>query len=215
LKEGKAAVFRRYPFTLILKVAYPEAKPRALRVKLDPGSKTSGVAVVTEETGEVVFAAELEHRGSTIKAKLDARRAIRRSRRNRKTRYRQARFLNRPRPVGWLPPSLQSRIANVITWVKRLLRLAPIQAISQELVRFDIQAMQNPEISGVEYQQGTLAGYEVREYLLEKWQRQCAYCGKIAVMAMPIVNLFWRLLPRLKSGVSAARGIYGSSTAGP
>ena len=159
LKEGKAAVFRRYPFTLILKVAYPEAKPRALRVKLDPGSKTSGVAVVTEETGEVVFAAELEHRGSTIKAKLDARRAIRRSRRNRKTRYRQARFLNRPRPVGWLSPSLQSRIANAITWVKRLLRLAPIQAISQELVCFDMQAMQNPEISGVEYQQGTLAGY--------------------------------------------------------
>jgi hypothetical protein len=47
-----------------------------------------------------------------------------------------------------------------------------------ELVKFDTQAMQNPEISGVEYQQGTLAGYEVREYLLEKWNRACAYCGK-------------------------------------
>jgi hypothetical protein len=46
-----------------------------------------------------------------------------------------------------------------------------------ELVKFDLQAMENPEISGVQYQQGTLYGYEVREYLLEKWGRQCAYCG--------------------------------------
>jgi len=55
--------------------------------------------------------------------------------------------------------------------------LAPITGICQELVRFDTQALQNPEISGIEYQQGELAGYEVREYLLEKWQRTCAYCG--------------------------------------
>src|SRR2546429_4472670 len=47
-----------------------------------------------------------------------------------------------------------------------------------ELVKFDMQAMENAEVSGVEYQQGTLAGYELREYLLEKWKRVCAYCGK-------------------------------------
>jgi hypothetical protein len=41
-----------------------------------------------------------------------------------------------------------------------------------------MQAMENAEISGVQYQQGTLAGYEVREYLLEKWGRKCTYCGK-------------------------------------
>jgi hypothetical protein len=61
--------------------------------------------------------------------------------------------------------------------VKRLLKLAPISSISQELVRFDLQQMENPEISGTEYQQGTLLGYEVREYLLNKWERKCAYCG--------------------------------------
>ena len=54
---------------------------------------------------------------------------------------------------------------------------APITALSQELVRFDTQALQDPEIRGIEYQQGELLGYEVREYLLEKWARQCAYCG--------------------------------------
>ncbi len=58
------------------------------------------------------------------------------------------------------------------------MRYAPISDISMELVKFDTQAIQNPDISGVEYQQGTLAGYDIREYLLEKWNRQCAYCGK-------------------------------------
>jgi len=64
-----------------------------------------------------------------------------------------------------------------LTWVKKLIRIVPIAGISQELVRFDTQKMQNPEISGTEYQQGTLYGYELREYLLEKWNRTCAYCG--------------------------------------
>jgi len=65
-----------------------------------------------------------------------------------------------------------------MTWVTRLLKFVPVTAIAQELVRFDMQLMQNPDITGVAYQQGTLAGYEIREYLLEKWGRQCAYCGK-------------------------------------
>jgi len=68
-----------------------------------------------------------------------------------------------------------------MTWVNRLMKLAPIGSIAMELVRFDTQLMENPEISGVAYQQGTLAGYEVREYLLEKWGRKCAYCGVVDV----------------------------------
>ena len=177
LKQEKAAVFRRFPFTLILKESKPEAKARPLRLKLDPGSKTTGIAIVNDSSGEVVFAAELDHRGRRIKESLDSRRAIRRSRRNRKTRNRKARFLNRTKAKGWLAPSLLSRVFNVETWVNRFSRLSPVGVISQELVRFDMQAIQNPEISSTEYQQGTLHGYEVREYLLEKWKRTCAYCG--------------------------------------
>ena len=63
-----------------------------------------------------------------------------------------------------------------MAWVRRLMRWVPITALSQELARFDLQQMQNPEIQGAEYQHGTLFGYEVREYLLEKWDRKCAYC---------------------------------------
>lgn len=176
LRTGKAAVLRLFPFTIILKreVANPTLPP--LRLKIDPGSKKTGIAIVNDKSGEVIFAAELAHRGQTIKDSLLARRAIRRNRRQRKTRYRQPRFDNRTRRTGWLPPSLESRIANVLTWVNRLRRYCPIATISQELVRFDTQLMQQPEISGVEYQQGELAGFEIREYLLEKFGRQCAYC---------------------------------------
>jgi 5-methylcytosine-specific restriction endonuclease McrA len=177
LTSGRAAVLRRYPFTLILKTIVPDARPEPLRVKIDPGSKTTGIAVVHDATGQVVWAAELAHRGQQVTERLDQRRACRRSRRQRHTRYRPARFDNRRRHAGWLPPSLESRLANVRTWVERLRRWCPIGAISLELVKFDTQLMQNAEIRGVEYQQGTLAGYEVKEYLLEKWGRKCAYCG--------------------------------------
>jgi len=177
LRNKKAAVFRRFPFTLILKESRPNSPVSPLRLKLDPGAKTTGIVLVDDTTGEVVFAAELKHRGFAIRDTLTSRRQLRRSRRARKTRYRAPRFLNRTRPKGWLPPSLKSRLDNIKTWVERLRKLAPIKAISQELVRFDMQLMRNPEIQGEEYQQGTLAGYETREYLLEKWGRQCAYCG--------------------------------------
>src|SRR5437764_8297207 len=182
LSRGRAAVWRRYPFTIILKRVVDDPVPSNLRIKLDPGSKTTGIAVVDDQSGTIVFAAELSHRGQKIKEALVSRRAIRSSRRNRKTRYRKPRFDNRRnKKKGWLPPSLESRVSNILTWINRLRRLCPITAISQELVKFDLQKMENPEIAGVEYQQGTLQGYETREYLLEKWKRQCTYCGKSGI----------------------------------
>ena len=104
LKAGKAAVLRAAPFTLILKEEKPEAVVKPMTAKVDPGSKTSGMALVNGD-GRVLFAAELEHRGHAIKSSMESRRALRRGRRNRKTRYRKARFDNRRRPEGWLPPS--------------------------------------------------------------------------------------------------------------
>ncbi len=177
LKQGKAAVWRHYPFTIILKYAVPLPQSEPLSIKLDPGSKTTGIAVLNDASGEVVTALELSHRGHKISEALDTRRAIRRSRRQRHTRYRKPRFDNRRnKGEGWLPPSLESRISNVLTWVQRFSRLCPLRECLMELVKFDTQQMEHPEISGVQYQQGTLAGYEAREYLLEKWGRQCAYC---------------------------------------
>ena len=178
LREGKAAVFRRFPFTLILKER-EGGITQATGVKLDPGSKKTGIALVAafQRRGNVViWAAELEHRGAAIRKLLEQRRGHRRHRRG-NLRYRAARFDNRSRREGWLAPSLQHRVDTTLTWTQRLMRLAPVTALSMELVKFDMQQMQNPEISGVEYQQGSLQGYEVKEYLLEKWGRECVYCG--------------------------------------
>jgi len=174
LSSGKAAILRKYPFVIILKESKLKITTAPVQLKLDPGSRTTGIALV--QGGKVIFGAELTHRGQAIKARLESRRALRRARRARHTRYRKARFQNRKRPEGWLAPSLQHRVDTTLTWVKKMLKFVPITNIVQELVRFDLQQLENPEISGVEYQQGTLMGYEVREYLLNKWNRKCAYC---------------------------------------
>jgi 5-methylcytosine-specific restriction endonuclease McrA len=195
LKAGKAAVLKRYPFTIILTYPVDHCQVEPLRVKIDPGSRTTGIAVCNDATGKVVFAAELTHRGQAIRDALLSRRGVRRGRRTRHTRYRKPHYQNRTRQPRWLAPSLMSRVSNVLTWVKRLLHVCPIAAISQELVRFDLQQMENPEIAGVAYQQGTLFGYEIREYLLEKWQRRCAYCAKENVPLQ-----VEHIVPRAKGG---------------
>lgn len=178
LEKRRARVFRRYPFTIVLPDrTVEESVTHDHRIKIDPGSKVTGIAIVQEQTGRVTTALEITHRGQQIRNGLESRRALRRGRRDRKTRYRQPRFLNRTRNKGWLPPSLESRVLNIETWVRRLRKLCPITAISQELVRFDTQGLQNPEIDGVEYQRGTLFGFEVKEYLLAKWGGNCVYCG--------------------------------------
>ena len=181
LAEGKAAVWRRYPFTIILKRAVPQAQPEPLRIKIDPGSRITGMALLSDATGQVAWAGEIAHRGQRIHDALLTRSVLRRGRRQRHTRYRPQRSDNRRRREEWLPPSLESRINNMLTWVERLRHLAPVTAISHELVRFDTQLMEHPEITGTQYQQGELSGYEVREYLLEKFGRQCAYCGATGV----------------------------------
>ena len=148
LNAGKAAVFRREPFTIILKVVVTPT-PESITLKIDPGSQTTGIAFVQGE--EVVVGAALTHRRQSIGTSLESRNELRRSRINRHTPYCQARFLNRTRPKGWLAPSLQHRAEKTLTWVKKLLRLAPIGSIDQELVRFDLQQLENPDFSGIEY----------------------------------------------------------------
>jgi 5-methylcytosine-specific restriction endonuclease McrA len=181
LERGRARVHKVMPFTIrVVDRLAQDSEFQALRLKLDPGSKTTGIALVREAEGGAVAVLnlfELMHRGRQISENLTARRGHRRLRRS-KLRYRAPRFLNRGnKKPGWLAPSLQHRVDTTLAWVHRLQRLAPVSSISTELVRFDMQALENPEIEGAQYQQGTLAGYEVREYLLEKWGRTCAYCG--------------------------------------
>ncbi|HKF37946.1 MAG TPA: RRXRR domain-containing protein [Ktedonobacteraceae bacterium] len=89
------------------------------------------------------------------------RAGYRRRRRSTNLRYRAPRFRNRRRRPGWLPPSLRSRIDNVVSWSRRYRRWTPLVRLEVERVKFDTQLLQHPEVSGVEYQRGELAGWEV------------------------------------------------------
>jgi 5-methylcytosine-specific restriction endonuclease McrA len=180
LGRGRARVHRVLPFTIrLVDRLVHDCALQPLRLKLDPGSRVTGLALV-RDTGNgtaVLNLFELAHRGRHISEALTVRRNLRRARRARNTRYRAPRFLNRGnQKPGWLAPSLQHRVDTTLSWVGRLHRWTPVAALSTELVHFDLQALDNPDIAGVEYQQGTLAGYEVREYLLVKWGRLCMYC---------------------------------------
>ena len=185
LGRKRAVVHRIYPFTIRLKDRLTEQSAfQPVVLKIDPGSKTTGVAVALEASHpegvehRASHLAEVVHKGSIVADRMMKRSAYRRGRRTRNLRYRQCRFNNRRRPDGWLTPSMCSRVGNVFTLAKRYFAIAPITEIHIESVKFDMQKMVNPEISGVEYQRGELFGVEIWEYLLEKWGRKCAYCGK-------------------------------------
>jgi len=198
LESGRARVHKQFPFCIrlvdvLLEDVLSNNGLQPLRLSIDPGSKTTGLALcrvsesvdlVTGEISEPVmhigFLMELVHRGAAIKKSLGARAAMRRRRRSANLRYRAPRFDNRPKAKGWLAPSLMHRVLTTKAWVDRLCHLAPVTHLAQELVRFDMQLMQaqadREPISGAQYQQGTLMGYEVRGYLLEKFKRTCVYC---------------------------------------
>lgn len=177
LSRKQAVVHQHYPFTIRLK-RKTGFNIQSIQLKIDPGSRFTGVALVMSLPAlmRTLCLFELQHRGYQISEALTQRRAFRRRRRN-QLRYRPARFNNRTRKAGWLPPSIQHRIDTTLALVSKLKRFCPVQDIVFERVKFDMQKMQNPDIQGVEYQRGTLFQYEVREYLLALHQHICAYCG--------------------------------------
>ncbi|MFC3820746.1 RNA-guided endonuclease IscB [Planomonospora venezuelensis] len=185
LASGRAVVVRHTPFVIRLKDrTVDESAVPSVEVGIDPGSRHTGISLFmqTDEVRRGLFALQLDHRGGQIRDKLTARANYRRGRRSRNLRYRAPRFSNRIRSKGWLAPSLRHRVDGVASWVGRLRRWAPIRVLHVERTAFDTSALAvGKSLSGVEYQQGTLYGYEIREYLLEKWNRTCAYCGATGV----------------------------------
>ncbi|GAA0820262.1 RNA-guided endonuclease IscB [Streptosporangium amethystogenes subsp. fukuiense] len=185
LAAGRAVVHRHTPFVIRLKDrSVADSTVAGVQVGIDPGSKHTGLAVFTDHGGNRSgrYAIQLDHRGAAIRDRLSAQAALRRGRRSRNLRHRAPRFLNRTKPQGWLAPSLRHRVEGTMSWVARLTRWAPVAAVHVERVSFDTHALSaGKPLEGVEYQQGTLAGCEVREYLLAKWGRACAYCGASGV----------------------------------
>ena len=163
---------------LDVSVGDPGIEVDGVQLNIDPGAKATGMAVVSE-TPEVRRAhalIEIWHRGARIRNKMDRRRSFRRGRRGR-IRNRQPRFDNRTRSDGWLAPSILTRLANTETWIGRLTELFPITLVRVETARFDTQLMQDAEVSSKDYQQGELAGWQVRSYVFHRDGRRCAYSG--------------------------------------
>ena len=175
LDNGQATVVRRTPFTIQLLYGSSGYK-QDIALGIDAGYTTIGFSAVTDS--EELIVGELKLRNN-IKRLIEKRKSYRRTRRSRKW-YRKPRFNNRGKK-GWLAPSIKHKLDSHIRFIEKLKKIIPITRIIVEVASFDTQKMQNPEISGIEYQQGELRGYEVREYLLEKWGRKCAYCGKTNV----------------------------------
>ena len=199
MESGRARVHKRYPFTIrLVDRTMEESVVQEAELRIDPGSRTTGFAIVRKDGKDedhVLHLSQLKHRGQQIHLDLKQRSAIRRGRRSRKTWYRAPRFDNRTKPEGWIPPSLLHRVQTTETWVRRYMSLAPLSSIAFEYTNFDMQLMQNPDISGVEYQKGTLQGYEVRQYLYEKFGHRCVYCD-----AEPKIIEIDHVMPQSKGG---------------
>lgn len=188
LEKKRAVVHKVYPFAIRIKdVDSRNFNTKEYRLKIDPGSKKTGLSIV-DNNNNVYFLADLEHRGHVIKSNIKKRHDARRNRRQRKTRYRHCKWINHylkkgskykaktSRVEGWLPPSIESIENNIINFIKKYSKLINITKVSVENVKFDMQLLDNPDIEGVQYQQGELWGYEVKEYLLEKYGHNCQYC---------------------------------------
>jgi len=169
LRDGKAKVKKRTPFTIQLTIATGENK-QPITLGVDAGSKIIGLSASTE--GEELFSAEVKIRNDIVDL-LSTRRQNRRTRRNR-LRYRPARFNNRKRDKGWLAPSIQNKINAHLVAVGRVHKILPITRIVAEVAAFDIQKIRNPDIQGEEYQRGDQLGFwNVREYVLFRDGHKC------------------------------------------
>ena len=177
LRDGKAKVLKKEPFTIQLLYGSTGYK-QDISVGIDSGQRHIGLAVTSQD--KVLFQGEVELR-QDVKELIDTRRACRRGRRNRKTRYRKARFLNRiaKKKDNWLPPSVASKVNHNINWINRLLLVLPKADLHIEVGKFDIQKMKNPNIKGKSYQQGDLYGYQtVKQFVLARDNYTCQVCKK-------------------------------------
>ena len=184
VKAGKARFQHRsgIRYIVLFKTNIPKLKSAAkLQLRIDTGSEHTGVAVSRDHANgsrSALICLELRHRGKAIKSAMLDRSQHRGNRRYRKTPYRQPRFNNRTRPADWLPPSLLSRLQNTLTWVRRLSKLLPITELHVETSVFDPQLLRDPEIQGIEYQQGPLYRTNLRAAVLHRDGNKCVYCKR-------------------------------------
>lgn len=173
LKQGKARVVKKCPFTIQLLYSSTNYIQR-ITLGVDSGSRHIGISATTKD--KVLYEADVELRNDIVDL-LSTRRELRRSRRNRKLRYRKPRFNNRRRKNGWLAPSIRQKVDSHLTMIEKVHNMLPVSNIIIEVASFDIQKIKNPNISGTDYQQGEQLGFwNVREYVLFRDNHTCQCC---------------------------------------
>ena len=173
LNKGKAKVIKSCPFTIQL-LYESTTYTQDVSLGIDAGSKHIGVSATTSD--KELYAADVELRNDIVEL-LSTRRESRKARRNRKTRHRKPRFRNRTRHNGWLAPSVQNKVDTHLKVVKDVCKILPITRIIVEVASFDIQKINNPDISGKDYQKGKqLNFWNVREYVLFRDGHTCQCC---------------------------------------
>ena len=178
LRKGHAVVVDYRPFTIQLTYDTPNGV-QEVSLGVDAGTKHVGLSATTKK--KVLFEAELLLR-SDIVEKLSTRREFRRARRNRKTRYRKSRFLNRSKKPGWIAPSVRQKVDSHIHWISKICKFLPISKITVETAQFDTQLLKAleqglPLPQGTDYQKGDQLGFwNVREYVLFRDGHKCQYC---------------------------------------
>jgi len=191
LKERKAVIVNYHPFTIKLSYKCPD-RTQEVSLGVDAGGKHVGLSATTKK--KVLFEAQLELRDDIVK-KLATRREFRKNRRNRKTRYRKSRFLNRtgPKKEGWLAPSVRHKVESHFRWIARIQRFLPISHITIEVAQFDTQLLRAreqglPLPQGTDCQKGEQLGFwNVREYVLFRDGHRCRCCkGK---SGDPVLNV--------------------------
>ena len=174
LKSGKAIVVKFKPYTIKLNFEC-ENKTQEVTLGIDSGSKFIGFSAVSSDKELICGTLILDNKTS---GRMEEKKIYRRKRRN-KLWYRKSRFLNRKVEKGWLPPSIQRKYDTHLNLISRIKKLIPINKIIIEVGNFDIQKIENPEISGIEYQQGDMIGYQnIRSFLMFREKGLCQICGK-------------------------------------
>ena len=175
LKEGKAKIVGYKPFIIQLLQATGETT-QDVHLGVDTGAKHIGIAVASGN--KVLTKGEIELRDD-IHKNMMVRHQARRDRRNRNTRYRKARFLNRKRREGWLPPTVQSKLNATFMWIDRFYSLLPNPILHIEVGKFDIHKMINPDVVKEGYKNGQCAGYyDVRYFVFARDNYTCQVCKK-------------------------------------
>jgi hypothetical protein len=202
LKKGEAKVVKTNPFFVIQLTKATGESVSKMNLGIDSGSKFVGFSVIDSKKEILCGTLDLDLRTSE---RLKERSMYRRLRR-RKLWYRKPRFNNRTKPKGSLTPSIQRKFDTHIKLINKIKEILPIKNLFIEVGNFDIQKIENPDIKGIQYQQGSMYEYQnMRSFLISREESKCQLCGdKLSKSNSSHIH---HIIPRSKGGTDREKNL--------